>query len=270
MTVLSQLATHTPPPVHERNPAIPRELSDLVTELLAKAPTDRPRSAEAVIERLSEMEAAWRATPPRPRWRFLSVKGRRHLAPWVALVLILGLAAVLIGGRGGQYPGAQTAENPKAADRVYLINLPLGEVVNWPFPGPIHGPPRRPEPADWPAPQGGQRVIVRGEASPHGIWMHLPTDEPEEVRISYRLQKQFRSFHTKISLNDGPPECIPLTFEVLGDGRRLWQSRPVLSQNETQECSISVKDVETLTLRLTGSGDSKGTHAVWIEPYLTK
>jgi serine/threonine protein kinase len=52
MSVLQALAVHDPRPMHEINPAIPRPLSDLVAQLLAKSPDERPATAEAVLERL--------------------------------------------------------------------------------------------------------------------------------------------------------------------------------------------------------------------------
>src|SRR5262249_51701038 len=49
------LAADDPPPVRELNPAIPRPLADLIAQLLAKNPDERPPSAAAVAERLREM-----------------------------------------------------------------------------------------------------------------------------------------------------------------------------------------------------------------------
>src|SRR5207248_84660 len=58
-TVAAQLlavATETPPPAHEQNPAIPPALSALVQQLLAKDPAVRPASAEDIIGQIERLE----------------------------------------------------------------------------------------------------------------------------------------------------------------------------------------------------------------------
>ncbi|HEX4609991.1 MAG TPA: transporter substrate-binding protein, partial [Urbifossiella sp.] len=66
MAVLMALANHTPPPLTVRNPAVPRDLSELIARMLAKAPEDRPGSAVEVIERLDEVLAAELERSPAP------------------------------------------------------------------------------------------------------------------------------------------------------------------------------------------------------------
>ncbi|VTT96809.1 urea abc urea binding protein : Serine/threonine protein kinase OS=Planctomyces brasiliensis (strain ATCC 49424 / DSM 5305 / JCM 21570 / NBRC 103401 / IFAM 1448) GN=Plabr_3021 PE=3 SV=1: Pkinase: Peripla_BP_5 [Gemmataceae bacterium] len=53
MAVLMALANHTPPPLHELNPAVPLELSQLVAKMMSKSPAGRPPSALQVIEQLA-------------------------------------------------------------------------------------------------------------------------------------------------------------------------------------------------------------------------
>lgn len=52
VNILAQLESYHPPRVTARNPAIPTLLSNLIMELLAKNPKDRPASARVVMERL--------------------------------------------------------------------------------------------------------------------------------------------------------------------------------------------------------------------------
>jgi Leucine-rich repeat (LRR) protein/tRNA A-37 threonylcarbamoyl transferase component Bud32 len=67
MAVLSALATDTPKPVGDLNPAVPAGLAELVMQLLAKHPVDRPGSAREVADRLQAIEqAAARAAEPSP------------------------------------------------------------------------------------------------------------------------------------------------------------------------------------------------------------
>jgi urea transport system substrate-binding protein len=64
MAVLMALASRTPAPLTEMNPAVPRELSDLVARLLAKTPDGRPASAAEVIAQLDAILVAERQRPP--------------------------------------------------------------------------------------------------------------------------------------------------------------------------------------------------------------
>jgi eukaryotic-like serine/threonine-protein kinase len=55
LAMLSSLALESPTQVHELNQAIPRALSDLITQLLEKNPAHRPSSAEEVQKRLQAL-----------------------------------------------------------------------------------------------------------------------------------------------------------------------------------------------------------------------
>lgn len=59
----------------------------------------------------------------------------------------------------------------------------------------------------------------------------------------------------------------PLTFEVYGDGKQLWKSKPVKRCGEPQHCkSVNVKTVKQLELRVECPGDAGYAVAVWYEP----
>jgi len=98
MSILAALALDTPLAPRELNPQIPVALSDLIMELLAKKPADRPASAQAVVARIQAMEQASRErkrpevlAPSRPR--------RRRWLPIAAAVFVgaLALAAFQFG-----------------------------------------------------------------------------------------------------------------------------------------------------------------------------
>jgi hypothetical protein len=125
---------------------------------------------------------------------------------------------------------------------------------------------------DWPGPPPITGVRVRGESSPHGIFMHPPlSPEGGNTWLAYSLRKQFDVFQADVSLNDGPNRSFhPLTFSVYGDGKLLWRSRQVLSRDDTQNCNVSVKNVDVLKIEVECAGDPRGAHAVWIEPRVSK
>src|SRR5262249_3273370 len=96
MAVLTALAVDNPRPVHEINPVIPPALSELVAQLLAKTPEDRPASADLVRERLAQIEAnPDRAFGAQTLIRVASITQRWKILPgnrW----LKYGLAAVAL------------------------------------------------------------------------------------------------------------------------------------------------------------------------------
>ena len=277
MSVLQALAVHDPRPVHEINPAIPKPLSELVAQLLVKSPDERPASAEAVLERLRRLEAQ-----PAKAHAHTSESSRKSVSSASALVqheparhrigrrwASIGLGTVVLGLLAYAGWTLLLDSEPAIPGAIYLSSLPEIEPLFWPFPGKL--PDADPEePNDWPEPKGGRRVRVEGKVSPRGIFMHLsPQGEDKKCAISYRLDQRYRTFSTEVSLNDGPKVCSPLTFTVHGDGKVLWQSKPVASRADTQSCSgLSVTGIDKLTLELSGTGDERGTHGVWIEPYL--
>jgi serine/threonine protein kinase len=289
--VLTALAVKDPRPVHQLNPAIPQALSELVAQLLAKKRQDRPVSAEAVLERLQEIEGTSPTVPcvprtdpvqsptdrPRKRSRRLRrkpVSRRRWLK--ASLVTVLTLAVVLLlvwlplllfylgGYLGGpdRTRGALPA-NPEGQGKVFLSTLTPFHAEHWPFSPP-------PPPGQPPIKAvGGARV--RGELSPHGIFMHPPPGWEGPASLSYRLDRKFSTFHAVVSIHDGVPRAAsPCTFTVRGDGRVLWQSVPVWTQADTQTCAVSVQGVDELKIEVGCGGDPRGTHAVWVEPYAAR
>jgi serine/threonine protein kinase/predicted ATPase len=57
MAVLTAVITETPQPINLSNPSVPGALSDLISRLLAKEPSNRPASAEVVSKELQAIES---------------------------------------------------------------------------------------------------------------------------------------------------------------------------------------------------------------------
>jgi eukaryotic-like serine/threonine-protein kinase len=277
MGVLTALAVAEPRPVEELNPALPRDLGDLVMQLLAKEPDDRPDSAAAVVEELERIENGLTAPflPVKPASRSAKTRSRskslrldrspsHRTATWVivgAAALATALVILLVQkiNRPAAAASPAAASSPELAKH-YLSTMTPATQENWPGrqPPPIPG-----------LPPG--TVRVKGNISAHGIFMHAVPPHEGPARVSYRLGKQFSTLHVEISLNDGPPRAMtPCTFHVYGDGKPLWTTRPVVSQEDTQTQAIDVRGVETITLEVRCPGDPRGAHMVWIEPYLEK
>jgi len=104
MSILMSLASDTPPSPADLNAEVPPALSGLVMWLLAKDRTQRPASAQAVVEQLTALAVASEETvsiEPRPVPR-ARPQARRRRVLWVALALLIlaplagWLAAVIL------------------------------------------------------------------------------------------------------------------------------------------------------------------------------
>ena len=91
------------------------------------------------------------------------------------------------------------------------------------------------------------------------------------AEISFALGGKHQSFHTIVTINEakkknGSKAESPLTFRIHGDGRLLWQSRPIQRKGESEECHIAIPAVNILKLSVDCSGPNGSAHAVWIKP----
>lgn len=279
LAVLSSLALNDPRPPLELNKRMPPALSHLIMRLLRKNPAERPATAHDVLAALDhlaegdhrhELLTKLRSTNDRPALAPTTpVKNHQRWLTALLSVAIFAGVGLLVGPTiKGWWFGPIHPHLADRADVTFLSDLTPFDIENW-----IDRPPAPPR-EHWdgpePPPMPPKDVIVRGRFSPHGLFMHPPLDpNGGRTRISYRLDGRFREFHTEVSLNDGPRRCdTPLTMSVYGDGKLIWQSKPILSQRDTQMAHGAVEGVSVLTLELICPGEPRGAHAVWIEPHV--
>jgi serine/threonine protein kinase len=113
------------------------------------------------------------------------------------------------------------------------------------------------------------RIVFKGVHSPHGLSMHPP--ERGSARVTYTLNKQYRTFRAMVAINDDIEISVTaLVFKVSGDGKLLWQSKPLTKRGEGEECIVPVSMIERLELEVHCPGPCLAAHAVWIEPQLLK
>jgi hypothetical protein len=62
--------------------------------------------------------------------------------------------------------------------------------------------------------------------------------------------------------------ATPLTFQVKGDGRTLWESDPVQEFDKPQWLDIDVSGVDVLHLKVVCPGFCGYARAVWLDPFL--
>ncbi len=147
---------------------------------------------------------------------------------------------------------------------VYMADLPEFDVQN----------------GEWPFSKDGtlgnnnkDKIRVKGNPSPKGLGMHPPAS-PKVASVKYRLGKQAALFKAVVGIDDTANFCwTPATFTVLGDGKQLFESKPIAHTGHlqrTQDCSVDVNGVDVLELRIRCDGLSQGVHAVWVEPRLLR
>jgi serine/threonine protein kinase len=113
---------------------------------------------------------------------------------------------------------------------------------------------------------GSDKIRVNGMGSPKGLSMHGITADIAWAK--YNLGKEALSFLTYVAVNDSadPPPAAPLTFRVVGDGRRLWSSDPIDRAGLVEKCKVDVRGVEILELQVDCPGSYVNAQAVWLEP----
>ena len=116
---------------------------------------------------------------------------------------------------------------------------------------------------------GDEPIKVKDVASPHGLFMH--PGKKNFAGVTYDLDRKSRRFKAEVGIDDtarGGP-ATPLVFEVWGDGKLMWQSKPVISKGQLQACDLNISRVKLLHLRVNCPGDGDNAHCVWIEPRVT-
>jgi RNA polymerase sigma factor (sigma-70 family) len=118
------------------------------------------------------------------------------------------------------------------------------------------------------------RILVNHELSPNGLSMHAESNTYAAAK--YTLKKAARTFLASVALNDSAGGAgrapgvgripTPLTFQVYGDGKVLWNSTPVDLARRVQACEVDVTGVDVLELRVDCPGSGVNAQAVWIEP----
>jgi serine/threonine protein kinase len=222
----------------------------------------------------------------RTKWFVASVLAAFGLLAIVGAVVAIIVVSSRSPDTAGADKNAVAVPNPGAGKEVvFLTDLPRFGQQHWPSgipaklepgeKGPKDKGPKDKGPKDKGAKGKGQsvEVSINGKISPHGIFMHPPPPpfDGEPVSISYALERKYRRFTAEVSINDGPDVSdTPCTFRVFGDGKMLWESKPVTSQADTQKCTIAVEGVDVLRIEVVCPGKTRGAHAVWVEPQVAK
>jgi hypothetical protein len=114
---------------------------------------------------------------------------------------------------------------------------------------------------------GNAAVEFKGKSYPHALSAHpFPNGFSSVV---YDLKGRNQTFTGTVSLGDAgdKPESL-VSFEVLGDSRVLWQSRPIDQKGISQQFAVKLTGVRRLELRTKCQGGNGWAVGVWLEPRL--
>jgi len=114
-----------------------------------------------------------------------------------------------------------------------------------------------------------RQIRVGGKLFLHGLGTHPLRNSG--ASITYDIGGKFSEFTGGVAIDDNiPRSATPLTFEIIGDGRQIWISRPVQRGGMPQAFKVSVKRIKRLTLIVRCPGDMGNAWAVWLDPKLKK
>jgi hypothetical protein len=115
------------------------------------------------------------------------------------------------------------------------------------------------------------RIKANGWVSEKGLSTH-PTEKYSGAKYRIGPAEMFEAW---VGLADTSNGCgADIVFEVYGDDKLLWKSRPAHQPGHYEECRISVKGVNILEIRVNPPPGlilpPDGAHAVWLDPYVTR
>jgi len=117
-------------------------------------------------------------------------------------------------------------------------------------------------------PGQAQTISVNDVTSAHGFMLH-PDRDTKTAHVAYTIGGRFGWLVGSVGVNDSVPDRAeaPLVFKVYGDGKVLWQSRPLQKRAESDAFKVNVTAISKLALSVE-TAETKWAHAVWIEPRL--
>ena len=111
-------------------------------------------------------------------------------------------------------------------------------------------------------------IYLANRPSPKGIFTHPQAKGFAMVDYDIGpLRKQVFRAQFGIADAKSSDSSSPLTFVVLGDGKRLFTSKPTQKWGIASDCEVNIRDVKHLELRVECPGSDPGwAYAVWYEP----
>lgn len=105
---------------------------------------------------------------------------------------------------------------------------------------------------------------LRGEKYPQVLWAHPQDKAPSHY--AFNLSRKYTQLSGKAAINDIQSverALRPQVFAIYGDNRLLWKSKPLQQRRQSEAFEVSVRNVRTLHLWVSGGG--YGAHALWVD-----
>ena len=117
---------------------------------------------------------------------------------------------------------------------------------------------------------GDAVVSLGGTKQEHALSLHPP--RKGRSYATYSADRKWKSIRATVGISDAAPKqaASDLTFMVKGDGKVLWQSRPIRQKGDTVACEVPITEVSVLTLEVRCTGDNGWAFAVWGQPQVFK
>jgi len=121
----------------------------------------------------------------------------------------------------------------------------------------------------WGTPQidksvGGQPLSIGGRQFVHGVGTHAVGE------YALDLHGTATRFNAWVGVDDEAQPPGSATFQVVGDGNKLWDSGVIRRGEPAKEVGVSLEGVKKLVLKVGDAGDGNGMdHADWAEARIT-
>jgi len=109
---------------------------------------------------------------------------------------------------------------------------------------------------------------VQGKEYPHALSMHPPAKGISYA--AYQLDGKCLELNGAAAIWDNWPSKAIVTFNVIGDGKLLWKSRPLQGAGAGQSFRVSLRGVKALKLVVECPGNNTNATAVWLMPAITR
>ncbi|MBI2931806.1 MAG: NPCBM/NEW2 domain-containing protein [Planctomycetes bacterium] len=106
----------------------------------------------------------------------------------------------------------------------------------------------------------GGKLSIRQQEFRKGLGVHSKSE------LTFDLGGQYQRFEATVGIDDCAveAECGSVVFQLVADGKKIWESAAVSWKDRAQPVSVSVRDVRRLTLVVDWGDDfERGDYADW-------
>lgn len=115
-----------------------------------------------------------------------------------------------------------------------------------------------------PRSRAGVFLNLKGDFHAKGLYAH------SNSRFVYKLGRRWKTFRSVIGLQDGALRQGSAVFRVIGDGKLLYQSK-ILRSQQSAEIKLDVSNVSELKLTARGGeGHNHNSWAIWATPIVER